>query len=106
MSAAAPTIVPYRYRAEARFSAISCPSAPGGTLASFCPDCSTASPSVVVESQVHGLAESLPRRVSPCAVGVKDPHPTSESPEIPWLGRRSSLAWGIEGQRMQVIMTL
>src|SRR5439155_18900702 len=29
-----------------------------------------------------------------------------ESREIPWLGGSSSLAWGIEGQRRQVIMTL
>src|SRR6266850_440073 len=104
MSAAAPNVMPYRYRAEARFSAISCPR---GTLASFCPDSSTASPSLVAGRQVHSLVESLPRRVSLCALGVGGPrHPTSECREIPWLGRRSSLAWGIEGERRQVIMTL
>src|SRR5258708_38537495 len=103
MSAAAPNVMPYRYRAEARFSAISCPR---GTLACFCADYSTASPRLVAECQVHSLVESLPRRVSVCALGVgRPPHATFVCRESPWLGRRSSLAWGIEGQRRQVIMT-
>src|SRR3979411_2654652 len=94
MSAAALRMTPYRYKAEARFSAISCPR---GTLASFCPHCPTAS---------SGLGESLPRRLSLCAAGVRGPPSHACGTEIPWLGRRSSLGWGIEGQPGQFIMTL
>src|SRR3981081_2957267 len=103
MSAAAPNMMPNRYRAEARFSAISCPR---GTLASFCPDSSTAFPTLVVERQVHSRSRVCHGPCRRARAGSQFPHPTSESREIPWVGRSSSLAWGIEGQRTQFIMTL
>src|SRR5438874_8394233 len=88
MSAAAPRIVAYTYRAEARFSAI------------FCPNSSTSDSGRL-------RVESLPRGVVTCAGGsAGSPIPRRRPREIPWLGRSSSLDWGIERPGTQVMMTL